>query len=277
MKIKSIRQLGKSNVNSHSINTSYVLSNCQSKLNSSIETKNKHWIQLKRVFQNLDGKHIATILGVLDKGSEVVVKIQPIHMARNEFMFEQILRDFRGFIEFGCMVTCGSTIDRIDKLKNVKKEKLCDKKGDNIGIIVMPYYKNGSFKEFLDNYKGGKRTIHITVLAILSYYIAYKKLGFVHGDFYTKNIVVDENYRPLIIDFEHSSFNSQFKLSLFWRDIENFLSCIYPFVNKDLNSIIRTHVVMNNAHSIEPDDKIIKALIDAILSLYRIVPKLRPP
>jgi serine/threonine protein kinase len=270
MKIKSIRQIGKSNVNSPSINTSYVLSNCQSKLNSSIENTNRHWIQLKKVFQNLDGKHIATILGVLEENSEVVVKIQPIYLARNEFMFEQKLRSFRGFIEFGCMVTCGSSIDRIDKIKDVKKEKLCDRKGDNIGIIVMPYYKNGSFKDFLESYKGTnkhKHTIHLAVLAVLAYYAAYKKLGFVHGDFYSKNVIVDENYRPLIIDFEQSSFNSPRKLSLFWRDIENFLNCIYPYVDKTLDTIIRTHVVMNNAYSIEPNDTIIKGLTDAILLL----------
>ena len=273
MKIKSIRQIGKSNVGATATNNSYILSNCQSKLNSSIETTNRHWIQLKKIFQNLEGKHIATILGILEHNSEVVVKIQPIDLANNEFMFEQKLRSFRGFIEFGCMVTCGSIVDRIDKFgttEKLEKEKLCDKKGDNIGIIVMPYYKHGSFKEFLESYKGTnkhKHTIHIAVLAILAYYTAYKKLGFVHGDFYSKNVLVDENYRPLIIDFEQSSFNNPRKLSLFWRDIENFLHCIYPYVDKSLDTIIRTHVLMNNAYGIEPNDTIMKGLTDVLLVL----------
>ncbi len=131
----------------------------------------------------------------------------------------------------------------------------------------MPYYKHGSFKEFLETKTTNKHTRHITVLAILSYYTAYKKLGFIHGDFYTKNVVVDENYRPLIIDFEQSSFNSPRKLSLFWRDIENFLNCIYPYVDKSLDTIIRTHVLMNNAYGIEPNDTIMKGLTDAILEL----------
>ena len=263
MKIKSIRQIGKSNAD----NTSYVLSNCQNQSNSSIERTKNHWIQLKKVFQNLEGKHIATILGVLENNQDVVVKIQSIEKARNEFMFERKLRSFRGFIEFGCMATCGtqpSEIINYGRAETKPTKILCNKKGDNIGIIVMPYYKNGSFKEFLKNKATNKHIRHITTLAILSYYIAYKKLGFAHGDFYTKNVVIDENYRPLIIDFEQSSFNSPRKLSLFWRDIENFLNGVYPYVDKSLDDIIRKHVVMNNAHSIEPDDSIIKGLIDAI-------------
>jgi serine/threonine protein kinase len=266
MKIKSIRQIGKSNAN----NTSYVLSDCQNHLNNSIERTKKHWIYLKKIFQNLEGKHIATILGVLENSKEVVVKIQPIDVSNNEFIFGETLKTFRGFIVFCCMVTCGTQPGEIidyGKAGTKPSKKLCDKKGNNIGIIVMPYYKHGSFKEFLENYKGSKYTVRITVLAILSYYIAYKKLGFVHGDFYSKNVVVDENYRPLIIDFEQSSFNSPRKLSLFWRDIENFLNCIYPYVDKSLDSIIRTHVVMNNAYSIEPNDAIMKGLTDAILVL----------
>jgi serine/threonine protein kinase len=267
MKIKSIRQIGKSNVN----NTSYVLSDCQNHLNHSIQRTKKHWIDLKKIFQNLDGKHIATILGVLENNKEVVVKIQPIDLSINEFKFGETLKPFRGFIVFLCMVTCGTQPSEIidyGKARTIPSKKLCDKKGDNIGIIVMPYYKHGSFKEFLESYKGTnkhKHTIHITVLAVLSYYATYKKLGFVHGDFYSKNVLVDENYRPLIIDFEQSSFNNPRKLSLFWRDIENFLNCIYPYVDKSLDIIIRTHVLMNNAYGIEPNDTIMKGLTDALL------------
>jgi RIO-like serine/threonine protein kinase len=258
MKIKSIGNLIRNNI-------SYVLTDCQSSLNSSIEQTKNDWIELQKVFQNLQGKNIATILGVLENNKNVVVKIQPIDESRKEYEIHNILKKERGFIVFHCFVTCGSPIEYINLYK--PKQKICDKKGNTLGIIVMPYYKNGSFEEFLQNNNKHKYTNHITVLAILSYYMAYKKLGFVHGDFYTKNVVVDENYRPLIIDFEHSSFNSGRKVSLFWRDIENFLNCIYPFVDKRLDTIIRTQVVMNNAYNIEPNETIMKRLTDDLMVL----------
>ena len=266
MKIKSIGSLIANNV-------SYVLTDCQHKLDDSIQN-DTNWIQLHKVFQNLKGKHIATILGVLDQNKDVVIKIQPFEESKKEYEFHNVLKNEPGFIEFYFFVTCGSPIQYIEQygFQNSKPEqKLCSKKGNTLGIIVSPYYKNGSLEYFLQKYsKTDKLQKLKTILALVlaSYYYAYKKYKFVHGDFYSKNILLDDNYFPLIIDFEKSSFNHTSNIRLFWVDIQNLLDDVYRFVNNSkFNEIIRTHIVLNMAYNKAPTTSIIRALQKDILDL----------
>jgi RIO-like serine/threonine protein kinase len=192
------------------------------------------------VFQNLKGKHIA-----LDQNKDVVIKIQPFEESKKEYEFQNVLKNEPGFIVFYCFVT--------------------------LGIIVSPYYKNGSLEYFLQKYsKIDKLPKLKTILALLiaSYYYAYKKYKFVHGDFYSKNILLDENYYPVIIDFEKSSFNHTSNIRLFWVDIQNLLDDVYRFVhNSKFNEIIRTHIVLNMAYNKAPTTSIMQALQKDILDL----------
>ena len=79
---------------------------------------------------------------------------------------------------------------------------------------------------------------------------------------------MDDNYFPLIIDFEKSSFNHISNIRLFWADIQNLLDDVYRFVNNSkFNEIIRTHIVLNMAYNKAPTTSIIRALQKDILDL----------
>lgn len=104
--------------------------------------------------------------------------------------------------------------------------------------------------------------------SIQSLFVAYIKTGFTHGDCFPKNVVLDEEYRPIVIDFEKSAFDTPNKVTRFWRDIDDFMGDVsrYLFHGK-LDDICRIHVFMNLAMSEEPTEDNIRKLIDAVSNL----------
>ena len=193
---------------------------------------------------------------------------------KKEYEFHNLLKNEQGFIVYYCFITCGSSIEYIERygFQNSKPEqRLCSKKGDTLGIIVSPYYKNGSLEYFLQKYNKPdkfKKTKIILGLLVASYYYAYKKYKFIHGDFYSKNILLDENIFPIIINFEKSSLNHTSSIRLFWVDIQNILDDVYRYVNNSkLNEIIRKHIVLNMAYNNTPTTNMISALQKDILGL----------
>lgn len=268
-----IKQIGESVPPS---NTSYIITDCQTKLDKQMDKKDD-WIQLQRVFQNLKGKNIATIQGTLEKTKDVVVKIQPFSESMREYQFQEILKIERGFVDFHCIVSCGSPKEYIESYGNSgqPKQQLCDRKGNVLGIIVMPYYKNGSLEDFLkknNKIDKLKKIKTIVALVIVCYFVAYKNHMFIHGDLFTKNILIDDNYLPLIIDFEKSSFGDSNKTRYFWRDLQNFLEDVYRYTKiNQIDTIIKNHILMNMAYNKEPTLKIIKEIKNEILETNYII------
>tara|TARA_Y100000389_G_scaffold192087_1_gene219149 strand:- start:8380 stop:8835 length:456 start_codon:yes stop_codon:yes gene_type:complete len=132
-------------------------------------------------------------------------------------------------------------------------EKLCKEKGISMGVIMMPYYKNSS----LNDYKEVDKKIIEKILK--NYAKIYNETGFIHGDFFPKNIIMDDKKNPIFIDFELSFFDKGNNLQ-FWRDITDFLSIIK--YSKNLDQVIKDHCIMNTVYNKEPTKNIIDKLIE---------------
>ena len=223
---------------------------------------NLGWLQLTKVLQNIRGKGIATMIAKL-QSQEVVVKVQISEDAKKEYAFQEKLLDQNGFIEYECYFTCDGSKDYIESFSTVNQKTLCQNKGITMGIIVMPYYQNGSLESSLHT-KTKDELKTILKAVIRNYRNCYVNKHFTHGDLYSKNIVLTDTYDPIIIDFEKSYFDHVNKCDMFWNDLDNF--CLDLSRHKGMSKLfdIARVLTINRAYKNEPSDDIINDLFRAI-------------
>lgn len=259
---KNIKRLG--NIG---INISYVVKkslfkkklkggSCQEKINNEIDGK-YGWLQIEKILQSLQGKGITTIQATIKNlnSKEVVIKIQEREKAINEYNIQYKIRDFNGIVNFECIFFCDGDKEYIESFATLKEYgTLCKSKGINMGIILMEYYKNGSLEDIKDLDK------NIIEKLLKNYLEIYIKTGFIHGDFYPKNVILDDDYNPIIIDFEKSYFNdNKENHTLFWADLTTFFTSLKYSTN--LSNFIRTHCMTNGAYNKKPSIDLINKLL----------------
>ena len=264
--MKSFRNIGKSG-----LETSFVLrksllkkiqrgggATCQESIENNVQ-----WLQLTQTLQNIPGKGIATMVGNIDS-LEVIVKVQMHDRAKSEYGVQQRLKDLSGFVEYTCFFTCEGDKRYIESFSLAKDaRRLCKEKGVSMGVIVMPYHKNGSFEEYLMTNPDKDAIKKIICVVVSHVFEAYTVEGFTHGDLFAKNIVLDKDYGPVILDFEKSKFSTD--VSRFWLDLDDFLNDVARFsFAQELEGISRMHVVMNRAYRKRPTDDILDSLLSAI-------------
>lgn len=242
---------------------------CQESIDDEIDNKT-HWLQLKQMLQNISGKGIATIVAALKgKDADVIVKIQTAENARHEFEFQTALTGLKGFIQFDCLFMCGGDREYIERFGYFNdKSRLCMSKGASLGVVIMPYYANKSFDSFLETYTGRDKARLVKIIishVVANLFKAYVKKGFSHGDLFPKNVVLDTEYQPILIDFEKSAFNANHMQ--FWRDLDDFMGSVARTIFPELDDISRSHVVMNQAYNRKPDKTNILALLVAIRNM----------
>lgn len=243
---------------------------CQDEIYKEIDNPNSPWIQLVETFQNIQGKGIATLLGRIQQ-KEVIIKVQYADSAKNELEMNNVLKinETEGFIHFECFATCEGDKKYIESFGVFnEKSRLCKAKGVSMGIIIMPYYENGSFENFLKTYSNIdklEKVKSIMKTVIKNYFNAYQKLSFTHGDFFSKNVVLDKDFNPVIIDFELAEVSQANKLTRFWIDIEDLFNDLIRYTKwYQLDDIIRQHIWMNRAMSKEPDRLWLKGLTKGV-------------
>lgn len=104
------------------------------------------------------------------------------------------------------------------------KKYLCNGKGDELKVLIMPFYKLGSFKDFPWNTVEIKNVLSCVAQIMTAYLHAYNKIGFLHNDCHLGNILIDETtekefiyiindniikiplfgYKIIVMDFENS-------------------------------------------------------------------------
>jgi len=143
---------------------------CQRLINEDIDGT-WEWIQLKAVLQNIRGKDMVTLLAIIDKRKEVIVKVQYLKYAQNEYDIQQKLKGLKGFIQYECFFTCFGDKEYINEYnKHSPGSKLCKGKGKTLGFIVMAYYKLSSFDKYL-RYNSDKTVVIPITMRTIVYYI----------------------------------------------------------------------------------------------------------
>lgn len=238
---------------------------CQKNIDEEI-INNKIWLQLTKVLQNIRGKGIATMIGKIET-KEIVVKVQLFEQSNSEFSIQSKLSEIPGFIKYICIFTCDGNKEYIETFSNVNEQtRICKVSGDKLGIIIMPYYRKGSLEDCIRTLsKDELKNILTTIIS--NYFNAYRTINFTHGDFFCKNIVLDEA-NPIIIDFEKSQFDNPRKCDIFWNDLDNI--CIDSSRNQYLSvkmyDIARV-VTIHRAYNQEPTETIIDDLIKQIKNI----------
>lgn len=238
------------------------IANCQQSIDGDIDQPEPRWLILSQILQNLPGKGIASFSGNIN-GKDVVVKAQTLDEAKHEYDFVDILKDIPGFIQYECFFTCEGNKETIEKFATVtEKTKLCTQKGTGMGVIVMPYYKQGSLELYLrQNTKSKEAVKQILIAVIKNLYTAYARVKFTHGDCFAKNIVLSDALEPIIIDFERSQISGS-KVQ-FWRDIDSLFGDIARYILPELNDISRV-LFVHLAYGTEPNDQNIHDICEKI-------------
>lgn len=234
------------------------LEDCQTHIDN-----NPKWLQLKEVLQNIRGKGIATMIAKISS-QDVVIKVQLSSDAKKEYDFQEKLFNDNGFIRYDCYFTCDGNKEYIESFSTMNEQtKICQNKGTSMGIIVMPYYKNGSLESSLNTKtKDELKTILKTI--IQNYRNCYMKKHFTHGDLFCKNIVLSDKNAPIIIDFEKSSIGNKNKCDIFWNDLDNL--CLDLSRHQDMGKLldITRVLIINRAYRNEPSDIVMNDLMKAI-------------
>lgn len=239
--------------------TSFRLTHCQQRIDQEADGHGPSWLQLRRVLQNIPGKGIATLLGYLKEGTDVLVKVQLYPAARREYDIQQRLQHLPGVIQYHCFVACGGDKRYIQEYGPPLKpyQHVCTKKGSELGVILMPYLPMGSLEDYLkgatDRAEKQAVTKILVCKTILWIVRAYLEHGFTHGDLFTKNILLASNTEPVLIDFEKSDFDDRNKRQRVWRDIDALLGDVSRYMWKDeLSDISQELVIIPLAYQEEP-------------------------
>jgi serine/threonine protein kinase len=283
--IYSLLQMTFKQIGKGGIETSYIISKCklkklvkkggadnvdvcQQNINKDIEKRKPEWLQLTHVLQNIHGKGVASMIAKIDT-KDVVVKVQLANNAVDEYQFQERLKVLNGFIQYQCYFTCNgdnSYIEQFANHRDLKKNMLCTENGTSMGVIVMPYYPNGSLEDCLKQYTDAHADIKsILVNIIQNAFNAYTKIGFTHGDLFTKNVLLDAEYKPVLIDFEKSKVDQD--QVTFWRDIDDLLGDVSRFIYRNQINDISRIIMINRAYNIHPNDQNIQDLLQAIQNI----------
>lgn len=224
---------------------------------------NPEWLKLNKVLQNIRGKGIATMIAKISS-QDVVIKVQLKDDAMKEYEFQEKLLDQSGFIKYECYFTCDGNKEYIESFSTVNDNtKLCKNKGTSMGIIIIPYYSNGSLDSSLN--KKTKQELKVILKTIIqNYRNSYLNKHFTHGDLFTKNIILNDKNEPIIIDFEKSDFENKNKCDLFWNDLDNL--CLDLSKHKYMCKLfdVARVLTINRVYRNEPTDSIINDLMRAI-------------
>lgn len=122
-----------------------------------------------------------------------------VEMAEHEYRISKKLYDLTNYIICPHTMTCNDKIKNIiENEQNIADYQLCNYGTDQVGIVVMKYYKLGS----INNY--GWSNTNLDILKNIIKQVVYASLysceiiGFSHGDLHPGNVLVKPKTHPVI-------------------------------------------------------------------------------
>jgi hypothetical protein len=199
----------------------------------------------------------------------IVLKFGILDSIEKEYQINQKLVNLPNFIRYFCIIICNDDIKNIINNKNtISNYKMCYYGSNPIGILVMKEYNLGSIENYIwneNNFNLLKNVIKQTIFAIL---YAYEKIGFIHGDLhsgnvllkskknyqieYDKKILVLDELEVVIMDFEKSKLYQQNKQTELIRNIDKLFTSIINSnnikinIDYDRNKLMSLKSIFNN-------------------------------
>lgn len=137
---------------------------------------------------------------LFDHKVNFVLKIcSMVEMAEHEYEISKKLHDFPNYIICLCTMICNDKIKNIiENEQNITDYQLCNYGTDQVGIVVMKYYKLGS----INNY--GWSANNLDILKNIIKQVVYASLysceiiRFSHGDLHPGNVLIKPKTHPVI-------------------------------------------------------------------------------
>jgi hypothetical protein len=258
---------------------------CQIKIDETETTKD--WVEtIELLFGNNRSSIIKANMNLNNENKIVILKLSINNSLYKEYLIGKYMSNKNtNFMNYTCYFQCN---DNFKEYKNVNiKKYLCNGKGDELKILIMPFYKLGNFKDFFSNMQDNSILKSCTAQIMASYLFAYSKLGFLHNDCHLGNILIDtsiedvfeyqidtENlkipvfgYKIIIMDYDTSIFDMDKTNSIMLiKDIfritseiihKNEVDDLFRNMNIELNNLIKTKKYMEIIN-------IINHLVDSI-------------
>lgn len=193
----SVTYLQKSS-NSNNHNSGKYLISCQEKITSENPTT-AEWLEIQNQLKptNFKDKN-KVLLGVLQKRKKVVIKISDSNSIFHEYYIGDVLKEHNvpGFIQYICKFECN---DDYKKYPDSKSTSLCVGPGDEMKVIIMPYYSHGSLKLHTwnpENYYVLKTSILHVILSLLQ---AYDSAHIIHNDIHPQNVLIAPTTKKSVV------------------------------------------------------------------------------
>lgn len=183
---------------------------CQIKIDETDTTKD--WLEtIEFLFGNNRSSIIKANMNLNDEQKIVILKLSINNSLYKEYLIGKYMsKNNSNFMNYTCFFQCN---DRFKEYKSLNiKKYLCNGKGDELKILIMPFYKLGNFKDFFGNMKDNAILKSCTAQIMASYLYAYSKLGFLHNDCHLGNILIDESIED---KFEYKVNNEILKIPVF--------------------------------------------------------------
>jgi len=175
--------------------------------------------------------------------NNIVLKFGILESIEKEYKASMELFELPNFIRYFCLIICNDDIKNIINNKNtISNYKMCHYGDNQVGILVMKEYNLGSIENYDWNEYNLDLLKNVIKQVIFSILYAYNKIGFIHGDLHSGNILLKpkrnceifyshkklvlNELEVIIMDFEKSKLNQINKINDLIKNIIKFINSI---------------------------------------------------
>lgn len=286
-----LEHIEKGNRHSETNTEKYHVKACQSIVDKKYDTSK--WIMLDDMIKS--SENLKIFKGLILSKHKIVVKIGYSDTIKKEYDIGHQLSIIPCFITYLCYFNCNNNITTI-----LSNTSVCAKDGDKINVLVMKNYELGDIKNYKWDENNFIMLLSLIKCVIVSFYLAFKKFGFIHNDAHFGNILIKETkkeeivyeneisiklygYEPIIMDFETSLFDkTKSNFEMLYKMFIQIISGIHLYINIITNNIedINKYLLYHINNNIDIDINQLLYLIDKLefirkIDIYKL-PKYNP-
>ena len=170
----------------HNLNSEKYIITCQDRIRSDNPTTNE-WLNIVGALKKTNQRDLNRVLkGILDKKKTVAIKISKNESLQKEYTIATLLQDIPGFLRPYCFFQCE---DDFKEHPSASRTSLCRGPGTSMKVLVMPYFDEGSMRDF--NWVSKPDALIACLLQLFcSLMQAYESKGILHSDTHLDNVLL---------------------------------------------------------------------------------------